>query len=68
MKKSECAMNFSGYVSQKNWKDSDPEVECTVECTIDGVRHKAVFNAVCPMTAIDKAHKEFEQLNWIPQE
>ncbi len=60
--------NMSAYVSQKNWKDSDPEVECTVECKIDGVNHKAVFYAVCPMTAIDKAHKEFETLNWIPLE
>jgi hypothetical protein len=61
-------MNMSAYVSQKNWKDSDPEVECTVECTIDGIPHKAVFYAICPMTAIDKAHKEFNNISWMPKD
>lgn len=64
----EKPLNISSYVSQKNWKDSDPEVECTVECTIDGKYYKAVFNAICPMTAIDMAHKNFENINWIPKE
>ena len=31
--------NFSAYVSQKNWKDSDKQVECTVECDIDKQRY-----------------------------
>jgi hypothetical protein len=57
---------FSGYVSQKHWKDSDKLVECTVECTIDGVPHKAVFDSVCPMTAIDDAHKNFDSYTWVP--
>jgi hypothetical protein len=61
-------LNISAYVSQKNWKDSDPEVECTVECLIDGILHKAVFYSICPMTAIDKVHKNFSTINWMPKE
>lgn len=59
---------FSGYVSQKKWKDSDRVVECTVECNIDGVPHKTVFYAACPLTAIEKARDNFENYNWIPIE
>lgn len=58
--------DFSGYVSQKSWKDSDKFVECTVQCSIDGISHKTVFLAVCPMTAIEKARNYFDNYNWVP--
>lgn len=67
MKTSEIG-NFAGYVSQKNWKDSDTLVECTVECAIDGVKHKTVFDAVCPMTAIEKVRDSFDSYHWVKVE
>lgn len=56
--------NFTGYVSQKNWKDSDKLVECTVECNIDGTRHKAVVMAQDPLEAIRNCQKHFESVTW----
>lgn len=58
------ARNFSGYISQKNWKDSDPLVECTVECIIDGKPHKTVFMFIDPLEAIKEAQKNFNSLKW----
>lgn len=49
--------NLSGYVSQKNWKDSDKLVECTVRCYVNGVPHEVVFISTDPLTAIDEAQK-----------
>ena len=56
--------NFSSYVSQKNWKDSDSVVECTVECDIEGIRHKAVLMASDPMEAIRNCHRHFGAVEW----
>lgn len=56
--------NFASYVSQKNWKDSDRLVECTVECTIEGTRHKAVLMATDPLEAIRSCQKHFQSVAW----
>lgn len=57
--------NILSYVSQKNWKDSDEEVECTVEATISGVKKKTVFLCVDPLTAIEMCQKNPEKFVWI---
>ena len=49
--------NFSAYVSQKNWKDEDVLVECTVECYSDNILHKKIIVATDPLSAIDIAQK-----------
>lgn len=56
--------NFSAYVSQKNWKDSDKQVECTVECDIDKQRYFKIIAATDPMDAIQFAQKNFGYLKW----
>lgn len=56
--------NFTGYVSQEKWSDKDKEVLCTVECDIEGKRHKVSFQALDPMTAIMAAQKCFSHMRW----
>ena len=58
------ATNFSAYVSQKNWKDTDKTVECTVECDIDKQRYFKIIMATDPMDAIQFSQKNFDYLNW----
>lgn len=60
--------NFSAYVSQKNWKDSDKQVECTVECDIDKQRYFKIIAATDPMDAIEFAQKNFGYLDWKKKE
>lgn len=60
--------NLSSYVSQKNWKDTDKEVECTVEAVIAGVKMKAVFNCVDPLTALEKCRDNPELYTWIKKD
>lgn len=52
------------YVSQKKWTDNDSEVECTVEATIDGVKKKAIFLCVDPLTASEICQKMPEKFIW----
>jgi hypothetical protein len=56
--------NFIGYVSQKDWEDSDKEVECTVECTVDGKNYKTSFLATDPLEAIKNAQNNFQHFDW----
>lgn len=57
--------NILSYVSQKNWKDEDPEVECTVEAIIDGVKKKTVFFCVDPLTASEMCRTNPQKFIWI---
>ncbi len=58
------ATNFSSYVSQKNWKDSDSKVECCVECIMDGQKYKKLLMATDPLEAIYMTQKDFNILEW----
>lgn len=58
--------DLKSYLSQKNWSDSDKEVECTVECDIDGVKHKVVFMCTDPLTALEKCRDNPKKYCWKP--
>lgn len=58
------ATNLRGYVSQKKWKESEPEVECTVEAIVGGVRVRTVIMCIDPFIAVEKFRKNPDKYTW----